>query len=452
MNTSAKNLTEGPLGKQILLFSLPLAMSNLLQVLFNMSDLAVVGRFAGAEALGAVGSTTIFVTLFTSFLIGLGNGVNVLVARHFGAQQEKDVVRTVHSAALVCLLTGLGMTLCGLVFSPALLRLLDTKPELMAGAVLYLRIYFLGMPALALYNFGSAVFSAVGDTRHPLYVLTAAGVLNVLLNLLFVIGFQMDVAGVACASVLAQYFSAVLVVAALFRDGGCYGLRWRQLRLYKGPTRKILSLGLPAGFQTAVFYVANLFVQAGVNSFDTVVVEGNAAATNTDALVFDVMAAFYMACSSFMGQNYGAGKKDRVRRSYLISLAYSVGVGVVMGGGLVLFGRQFLGLFTTESAVIDEGMKRLVIMGLNYPITAVMDCTIAASRGLGKTVVPTVIVLLGSCTLRVVWVYTIFAWFHTIPVLYLVYPCSWTVTAIAEVSYFIHSYRKLYPQPAQAGR
>lgn len=430
------------MARQILAFSLPLVLSNLLQVLFNMSDIAVVGRFAGPAALGAVGSTTIFVTLFTSFLIGLSNGVNVLVARYYGAQHPRDVSETVHSAALVSLLAGLVLLGVGLVLSPPLLALLRTKEDLLAGAILYLRIYFFGMPALALYNFGNAVFSAVGDTRRPLYYLSAAGVLNILLNLLFVIGLHMDVAGVACASVISQYFSAVLILRALLRCEDCYALRPALLRLYPASTRAILSLGLPAGCQNAIFYVANLFIQAGVNSFDTVVVEGNAAAANADALVYDVMAAFYTACSSFMGQNYGAGKKDRVKKSYFISLAYSFGSGAALGLGLVLFGRSFLALFTTEAAVIDAGMKRLTVMGLSYAFSAFMDCSIAASRGLGRTVTPTVIVFLGSCVFRVVWIYTVFAYFHTILSLYLLFICSWTVTAIAETLYFARCYKE----------
>lgn len=442
MASTVHTLTEGPLPRQILRFSLPLVLSNLLQVLFNMSDLAVVGRFAGAAALGSVGSTTIFVTLFTSFLIGLSNGVNVLVARYYGARHPRDVAETVHAAALVCLLAGLVLLAVGLVLSPPLLTLLHTKEDLMAGAILYLRIYFLGMPALALYNFGNAVFSALGDTKRPLYYLSAAGGLNILLNLLFVIVFHMDVAGVACASVISQYFSAALILRALLHCEDCCALRPRQLRLYPDKTRAILTLGLPAGCQNAIFYVANLFIQASVNSFDTIVVEGNSAAANADALVFDVMAAFYTACASFMGQNYGAGKRDRVKKSYFISLAYSFGAGAVLGLGLVAFGRSFLSLFTTEAAVVEAGMVRLRIMGLSYAFSAFMDCSIAASRGLGKTVGPTVIVFLGSCVFRVVWIYTIFAHFRSLPSLYLLFICSWAVTAAAEIVYFARCYKQ----------
>ena len=406
MKSSTRSLTEGPLAKQILLVSLPLALSNLLQVLFNMSDVAVVGRFAGSTALGAVGSTSIFVTLFTGFLIGLGNGINVLVARFYGARHPNDVHDTVHSALIVSLIAGVILLVVGLLGSPAMLRLLNTKEDLLPGAILYLRVYFLGMPALALYNFGNAVFSAIGETKKPLYILSFAGVLNILLNLFFVIVCNLDVAGVALASAISQCVSAGLILHALTRVQDCYALHFKEAKLDPAMTKSILALGLPAGFQNAIFAIANLFIQAGVNSFDSLMVKGNSAAANADPLIYDCMAAFYMACASFMSQNYGAGKPDRVKKSYFISLAYC--------------------------------------------ISAFMDCTIAASRGLGKTVVPTVIVIMGSCVFRVIWVYTIFAHFHTIPSLYLLYPCSWALTAIAEILYFIRCYKqamKIFREP-----
>lgn len=442
MPSGEKNLTEGPLARQILVFSVPLVLSNLLQALFNMSDIAVVGRFAGSQALGSVGSTTIFVTLITGFLIGLGGGVNVLVARFYGAGNTRDVEKSVHSSLLVCLAAGILMLLIGVVFSPALLRLLGTKPDLLEGAILYLRIYFLGMPAMAIYNFGNGVFSAVGNTRKPLIYLSISGALNVVLNLFFVIVCQMSVAGVALASILTQYLSAGLILRALARTESCYGIRRDQLRLDPAMTRSILGLGVPAGCQNAIFALANLFIQAGINTFDTVVVSGNSAAANADPLVYDVMAAFYTACSSFMSQNYGAGKRNRVKRSYFISLGYSFGIGAVLGLSLVFFGRTFLALFTTEQAVIEAGMQRLVIMGLCYPVSAFMDCTIAASRGLGRTIVPTIIVILGSCVFRVAWVYTIFAYFGTLQSLYLLFVCSWSITAIAEIIYFAWAYKE----------
>lgn len=442
MASGEKNLTEGPLGRQILVFSLPLVLSNLLQAVFNMTDIAVVGRFAGSQALGSVGSTTIFITLMTGFLIGLGGGVNVLVARFYGAEHPKDVERSVHSALLVCLAAGVLLLAVGVAFSPVLMRLLGTKPDLIDGAILYLRIYFLGMPAMAIYNFGNGVFSAVGNTRKPLVYLTIAGVLNVLLDMFFVIVCKMSVAGAALATILTQYLSAFLILRALARTDGCYGLRREKLQLDPAMTRSVLELGVPAGCQNAIFALANLFIQASINTFDTVVVSGNAAAANADPLVYDVMAAFYTACASFMSQNYGAGKPERVKRSYFISLGYSFGIGAVLGLSLVLFGQTFLSLFTTEPAVAEAGMQRLVIMGLSYPISAFMDCTIAASRGLGRTIVPTFIVIMGSCVFRVIWVYTVFAFFGTLLSLYLLFVCSWTITAIAEGIYFVRVYRE----------
>lgn len=436
-----QDLTTGSLGKKILLFSLPLMCSNLLQVLFNMADVAVVGQFAGSSALGSVGSTVTLVFMFTGFLIGMAGGINVLTALYFGAKNESELVKTVHSSAIVSLLTGIILLLVGVVFSKGILQILKTKPELLEGAVLYIRIYFLGMPALALYNFGNAVFSAVGDTRKPLMFLAVAGVINIVFNLFFVIVCKMGVVGVAAASAISQYISAALIILALFRCREIYALRFSMLRLDQRKALDILRIGLPAGMQNAIFQVANLFIQAGVNSFDAVTVAGNSAAANSDGLVYDVMAAFYTACGSFMGQNYGEKKKKRVLRSYFISLGYSFGIAVLMGSALVFAGFAFLGLFTRDTAVIEAGMNRLVIMGVSYCLSAFMDCTIAASRALGKSLIPTVIVIMGSCVFRIVWIYTVFAHFHTIPSLYLLYAFSWSITAIAEILYFVKVYR-----------
>ena len=436
------SLTKGPLARSILHFSIPLMLSNVLQVLFNMSDIAVVGRFAGPEALGAVGSTTILVTLFTGFMIGMGSGVNVVVARYLGAQRHRDVSESVHTSAIVLPAAGLLLLALGFVFTPALLMLLNTKDVLLRGAIRYLRIYLLGMPALAIFNFGNAVLSASGDTRHPLIFLSIAGVLNVILNLFFVIACGLAEAGVALASAISQYLSAGLILLSLMKRDESIGLHRSQLRVTPEKCRQILGISIPSGFQNAIFAIANLFIQAGVNSFDAIMVEGNAAAANADALVYDIMAAIYAACSSFMSQNYGARQRDRVRNSYLISLGLSFGFGALLSALLVLFGRQFLSLFTAETAVAEAGMRRLRIMGCSYAFSAFMDCTIAASRGLGKSFVPTIIVILGSCVFRVIWVYTIFAHFHTIQSLYLLYIFSWTLTGAAEIVYFVRCYRE----------
>lgn len=436
------DLTSGCLPKQILLFSLPLMFSNVLQVLFNMSDIAVVGRFAGSNALGSVGSTTILVMLLTGILIGIGSGVNVVVARCIGIGNKKDISDAIHSAFLICILTGLLVFCIGFFLSRPLLELLGTKEDLIDGAQLYLRIYSFGMPALGIYNFGNAVYSAAGNTRKPLVFLSISGVINVMLNLFFVIIVGLDVAGVALASIISQYISAILVVLSLMRCDGVHRLTLRKLGFNRIFTKQIIALGLPASLQNSIFAIANLFIQAGVNSFDTVIVEGNSAAANADTLVYDLMAAFYTACASFMGQNFGAGKRDRVIKSYFWSLAYSFGAALILGILLAIFGREFLMLFTKEAAVADEGMERLRVMAFSYCVSAFMDCTIAASRGLGKSLAPTIIVILGSCVFRVIWVYTIFAYFHTLPSLYLLYVFSWAITAVAEIIYFAHCWKR----------
>lgn len=436
------DMTSGPLKKQILVFSIPLMLSNMLQVLFNMADIAVIGHFAGSMSLGAVGSTTILVSMFTGFLIGLSSGINVLTALHIGAKNRQAISETVHSAALLSLAAGVFLLLIGVCFSREILLLLNTRPELIDKAVLYIRVYFLGMPALAIYNFGNAVFSASGDTARPLRYLFFAGILNVILNLFFVITCRMDVAGVALASALSQCVSAFLIVLALFRSKEDFSLRLAALRLSRDKALSILKIGIPSGLQNAIFAVANLFIQMGVNSFDAVMVAGNSAAANADALIYDIMAAFYTACGSFMGQNFGSRNRRRIRDSYFISLAYSFGVGTALGLLLVLCGHEFLSLFTNDPDVIAAGMKRLTIMGFSYGVSAFMDCTIAASRAMGKSLVPMIIVILGSCVFRIVWVYTIFAYYQTIPSLYLLYIFSWSITAVAEILYFVHVYRK----------
>lgn len=442
MKANMQDLTTGSLGKKILCFSVPLMLSNLLQVLFNMVDVAVVGRFAGAMALGSVGSTSILVMMFTGFLIGIAAGINVLTALYFGAKKTEQLSETVHTAALLSVLIGVFLSVLGIVSARPVLQLLKTKPELIEGAVCYLSIYFLGMPALALYNFGSAVLSAAGDTARPLKYLSCSGIANLFLNLFFVLFCGMDVDGVAIASVISQYLSAGLIMLFLFRTEADYGLHWSGLRLHRERMLDLMRIGVPGGLQNAIFHVANLFVQAGVNSFSAVLVAGNSAAANADSLIYDVMAAFYTACGSFMGQNLGAGNRKRVLRSYFVGMAYSFGIGAGLGFLLFVFGREFLSLFTTEPEVIEAGMQRIRIMGFSYGVSAFMDCTIAASRAMGKSVIPTVIVFSGSCVFRVIWIYTVFAHFQTIPSLYLLYIFSWSLTAAAEIVYFVKTYRE----------
>lgn len=442
MKTYEMDLCSGSLWKKIFFYSVPLMFSNVLQVLFNMSDLAVVGKFAGPIALGAVGSTSTLITLFTGLLIGLSGGVNALTALHIGAKSKKDLRETVHTSFILCLVSGVLIMTLGILFSREILTAMHTKSELLPDALLYLRIYLLGMPALGLYNFGNAVLSAAGDTRRPLYYLLFSGIINVLLNLFFVVICRWDVAGVAVASIIAQYISAILILIFLFRSKKEIGLQPANLRVNREKLSRILRIGLPSAFQYGLFAIANLFVQTSVNSFDHVMVEGNSAAANADPLVYDMMAAFYTACSSFIAQNFGARKWDRIRKSFLVCLLYSFLTGLAIGVALYVFRYPFLALFTNDKDVVESGIFRLSVMALSYPVSAFMDCPIAASRGMGKSILPTVIVIMGSCVFRIIWIYTIFAYFGTIQSLYLLYVFSWLITAAAETPYFIAVYKK----------
>ena len=444
MKQNMQDLTEGSLGKKILIFSVPLMLSNLLQVLFNMADIAVIGQFAGSLSLGAVGSTATLVTMFTGFLIGLSGGINVLTALYYGAKDKDSLSKTIHSAALVSLIMGVLLLVLGVGLSEWMLTALKTKEELLDKAVLYLRIYYLGMPALAIYNFGNAVYSAVGNTKKPLYYLGFSGVLNIILNLFFVIVCHMAAAGVATASAISLYISASLVMIHLLRRTDDCKVSLRKIRLHPKACKAVLMLGIPTGLQNGIFAIANLFVQTGVNSFDAVMVSGNAAAANADSLIYNVMFSFYTACASFIGQNWGAGNKKRMLKSYRASLTYAFIFGAILGGLLLVFGPQFLSLFATEPAVIDAGMQRIRIMAFSYAFSCFMDGSIAASRGIGKSIPPTIIVILGSCVFRIVWIYTVFAHFQTISSLYLLYIFSWGITGLAETLFFVVSFKKIW--------
>lgn len=436
-------MTEGSISKNILLFSLPLVISNCLQTLFNLADVAVVGNFAGTIALGAVGSTTIVISLTTGILLGMGAGVNAVIAHFTGAGDSENVKKSVHSALILCLMLGLILLACGLFLTRPLLTLIGTKDELMDGAALYLTVYLLGSPALAVYNHGNATLSAIGDTKRPLKYLIVSGILNIILNLIFVICFKLDVLGVALASIISQYLSAFLVLRYLFTCKKEYGLYLKDLKLDTLIAKRVLSMGVPTAIQYSLFAIANLYIQSAVNTFDHVVVEGNSAAVNLDGLVYDIMGAFYTACTSFIAQNHGAGNISRIKKCYFVSLAYSATIGAVLGFLLAIFRYPVLSLFTSDADVLKYGAVRLFIMGLSYFISAFMDDSAAAARGLGKSVIPTVIVILGSVVFRIIWVLTIFRHFHTLTSLYTVYACAWTFTAAIGNIYFFYSYKKI---------
>ena len=438
-------LIKGNLWKNILIFSLPLMASNLLQIFFNISDVAVIGQFAGDISLGAVGSTSTLILLYTGILTGLASGLNAIVAQHLGSRNQKGTHDVIHNSLLVFLITGLILFILGVFGSKYLLILLKTKEVFLDKSILYLKIYFCGIIGMAIYNFGNAIYSAQGNTEKPLIFLAIAGVVNIGLNLFFVIVCKMDVAGVALASAISQWLSAILIIISLGRRHDDIALNIKDIRFYKTYTLTLLRIGLPSSFQFSLFAIANLFIQSAINSLDALTVEGIVAAQNADSLVWDTMAAFYTACSSFIGQNYGAGQKDRVLKSYLITLLYSAVLGIVMGGALVLLYKPFLSIFTKQEAVMEAGKTRLIIMAFSYWISAFMDNTTAASRGLGKTAIPTIIVIIGSVVLRIVWILTIFKSYQTVESIFLLYSVSWGVTSIFEIIYFVYLYKKTFP-------
>ena len=443
LKTDAKKMmVEGPLFKNILLFSIPLIFSQVLQVLFNMADVAVVGKFSGDIPLGAVSSTSTLVVLLTGFLIGLGSGINVKIAQYYGAKKEEDVKHTVSTSFIISIVAGFIILIATFFFGRYFLEILKTDEELIDKATLYLKIYAFGMPALGIFNFGNGVLSATGDTKRPLIYLTIAGVLNIGLNFFFVLVFKMDVDGVSLASIISQYVSATLVIIRMVKIRACYKLDFKNFVVSGKKTLEVLYLGIPAGIQNAIFSIANLFIQSAVNSFSTDVISGVGAAMNADTIIYNVMGAFYTACSSFIGQNYGAGNKDRMLKSYFICTFYAFLIALILGTLLFFKGDLFLRIFTDTPAVIEAGMEKIKIMAFSFCVSAFMDCTIAASRGLGKTLAPTIIVILGSCVFRVVWIYTVFAHFKTLTSLFLLYLFSWAITAVAEIIYFIIAFKK----------
>lgn len=436
------DMCSGPLLGKILVYAIPLMLSGILQLLFNAADVIVVGRFAGHESLAAVGSTSALINLLINVFIGLSIGANVLVAQYFGAGKEKEVQDTVHTAITISLICGLALVFLGIFAAGPLLKIMGTPDDVLEKAILYMRVYFTGMPVLMLYNFGAAILRAVGDTKRPLYFLIASGVVNVILNLGFVILLHMGVAGVALATVLSQCISAVLVCRCLMKSDSAYrldlsrlGIRWRTLK-------RIAQIGLPAGFQGAVFSVSNVLIQSSINAFDSVAMAGSTASANLEGFVYNAMNAVYQTNLSFTSQNLGGGKFERINRILLLCLGVVTVVGVVMGGGFALLGPQLLRIYSSDPEVIRFGMVRLTIICGMYFICGWMDVLVGSLRGLGSSVIPMVVSLAGACGLRIVWIFTVFQWHHSLNVLYLSYPVTWAVTAAAHLLCFMMIRRK----------
>ena len=438
------DLTHGNLLKKIIFFAIPVMLSGILQLLFNACDLIVVGNFSGDDSLAAVGSTGALTSLIINLFIGFSVGANVAVARAIGKRDKKRCHDVVHTSLLFSLIIGIFLTIFGVLTARFWLIQMDTNAEILDKATTYLTIYFAGMVFNMIYNFGASIVRATGETKRPLYYLIIAGIINVLLNLFFVIVLGMDVEGVALATIASQMISAILIISYLMRVEGMVHFNIKDLKIDKSSLGEIILIGLPAGIQSSLFAISNVTIQTAVNSFNsTAVVAGNSASNNIGGFIYTSMNAFYQACITFTGQNLGARKVENCKKVLLHSLLCVTIVGIVIGGVCVLFGRPLIDLYANGEEAIGYGIRRLRIVGLSYFLCGIGDVLVGGLRGLGYSSVPMISSIIGVCGIRLAWVYTIFEHYHTLEVLYTSYPVSWGVTAIVHMICYIFVYKNV---------
>ena len=438
------NLCEGPILKKVFLFAMPLIASGILQLCFNAADVIIVGQFAGDNSLAAVGSNGSIINLLISVFTGLSVGVNVLVARYFAGKKTELLRKTVHTAITVSALSGVFLMMVGLVLTRQLLIWMQSPAEVIDLSTLYMRIYFLGMPANLVYNFGAAILRGIGDTKRPLYFLTLSGAVNVVLNMIFVIVFHMDVAGVAIATVVSQCISAALVIRCLMEEEEVR-LEKQYLGIDKAILIEMIQIGLPAGIQGSLFALSHTVVQSSINSFGAIVVAGNSAAQNVESFAYIAVNAFTQTSVAFLSQNVGAEKYERINKIVATTMICVFFVGLVFGNGLYFFGRSILGLYSDSTQVIEAGLKRLTICGMPYAIYGLMDCIVGVLRGLGYSVMPMIVSLLGVCAFRIAWITVFFQFdrFRTIETVYTAFPFSWILTLSVHMICFFVIRKKL---------
>ncbi len=436
------DMCNGPLLGKIIIYALPLMLSGVLQLTFNAVDLIVVGRYAGSGPLASVGSTSALINLMLNLFIGLSVGANVLVANYYGAGEEKNLTETVHTAVSISVVAGFLLIFVGYFLARPILVLMGTPEDILDGAVLYIRIYFVGMPVIMFYNFGSAILRAIGDTRRPLYYLCTAGVINIFLNLIFVCLLDLSVAGVALGTVLSQLVSASLLAHALLTMDSDCRVELKKLKITPDKLAKITRIGLPAGLQGCLFSLSNVLIQSSINSFGSTVVAGNTAAANLEGIVYCGMNSVYQTALSFVGQNYGAGKIDRIKKIAFICLGVVTVIGLVLGGTVTLLGDTLLRLYGTNDEETAYGLIRLHYICRIYFLCGIMDVFVGLMRGMGYAVTPMIVSLTGACLLRIVWILTIFRFFGTLESLYLSYSVTWIVTATVHCICFIRAYKK----------
>ncbi|MCR4821962.1 MAG: MATE family efflux transporter, partial [Treponema sp.] len=408
MTKNQIDMTSGAILPKLVKFALPLILSSILQLLFNAADIVVVGRYAGDNSLAAVGSTSSMVNLLVNFFLGLGVGCNVVAANFLGAGKKEELNKTVHTTMVLSLIGGFVLTVVGITFSRQILILMSSPENVLPLSTLYLKVFFAGITATVVYNFGAALLRAKGDTKRPLYILLVAGVINVILNLIFVISFKMDVAGVAFATVLSQIFSAGSVVYLLMKEDDEFRLDFKKLHIDTDILFRIVKIGLPAGFQGMLFSFSNVIIQSSVNSFGEVMVAGNSAAQSIEGFVYISMNSFAQGTLTFAGQNMGAHKFDRIKRLVLIAEVVVTAVGLTLGMTAYLLGPRLLGIYSSSPQVINAGMLRLSVILTTYCTCGMMDCMASAIRGVGHSVMPMIVTLIGACGLRLVYLFTFF--------------------------------------------
>lgn len=430
MKTYTIDMCNGPLAGKILRFALPLMAANILQLTFNAADVMVVGKFVGDTSQAAVTSTSSLINLLINLFVGLSVGVNVVVARALGRGEKGGISKVAHTAVTLGLAGGLLLMVVGELFAPLMLRLMGSPEHIIGLSVLYLRVYFIGLPGALVYNFGSALLRAQGDTKRPMYYLTLAGVVNVVLNLIFVIFFHWDVAGVAAATAISKWMSALLVVRCLMHEGGAMHLSLDELGVDWIALKEIARIGLPAGIQSSMFSLSNVTIQSAVNAMGDVVMAGSGAAANIGSFVYPTANAFYHTSMTFTGQNRGAGKPERIDRTYLWCLLFAVVFPTVVGLVVYMAGPLLLSLYTSDPEVIRTGLIRMLYVSCFYGVCGIMEAGLGVLRGLGHSVLPMIISMIGTCGLRVVWVFTVFAAVGTPQSLFLCYPLTWGLVGL----------------------
>lgn len=426
------DMCNGTIMDKLISFALPLMISGMLQLMFNAVDIIVVGRFTGSQALAAVGSTTALICTFTNLFIGVSLGANVLAARFYASGKTKEMSETVHTAILLALISGIAMSIIGILCARESLVLIATPDDIIGQAALYLRIYFLGMPFFMLYNYGAAILRAVGDTKRPLMYLIAAGTANAVLDLILVIIFKMGVAGVAIGTITSQFISCILVIRCLCKTDAIYKLYISKLRIKKYYLIQILKVGLPAGIQSTVINFSNVLLQSSVNSFGEIAMAGYTAANNILGFLYVSVNSVTQACMSFTSQNYGVRKFKRMDKVLVDCAILSIIVSVVIGGGSYLLGHQILGIYTKQEDVIQCGMEILSISTIPYFLCGLMDMIPGSMRGVGYSAVPMLLSIIGTVGTRLVWIYGVFPEHRSLYVLFMSYPVSWGLTIVMQ--------------------